>query len=218
MPINSCKKLPVKVRYLGLCDYAVVLQAMQQFTAERQQDTADEIWCLEHQPVFTQGMTAQPSDILVPGLPVLQSDRGGQLTYHGPGQLVVYCLFDLARRAWGLAELLAGLHAGLLATLRTYGILAYERAGAPGLYVAEGKVAFLGLKVRRGCSYHGLSLNLAGVDLGAFACINPCGQPNLLVTQISDLLPKGQCPSMQTVTELLLLELGKYWQLQLLRV
>ncbi|WP_242469296.1 lipoyl(octanoyl) transferase LipB [Rhabdochromatium marinum] len=160
---------------------------MQDFTAARDASTPDELWILEHDPVFTLGQAGRPEHLLNPGaIPVIHCDRGGQVTYHGPGQLVVYVLFDLRRARLGVRELVQRLEQAVIAMLETQGIAGSTRAGAPGVYVAEAKIAALGLRVRQGCSYHGLALNVA-MDLAPFACINPCGYPGLQVTQLADL-------------------------------
>ena len=175
------------VRQRGRCAYQETWQQMQDFTTARDASTPDELWILEHDPVFTLGQAGRPEHLLNPGtIPVIHCDRGGQVTYHGPGQLVVYVLFDLRRARLGVRELVQRLEQAVIAMLATQGIAGSTRAGAPGVYVAEAKIAALGLRVRRGCSYHGLALNVA-MDLAPFACINPCGYPGLQVTQLADL-------------------------------
>jgi lipoyl(octanoyl) transferase len=157
------------------------------FTAERSPDTPDEIWLLEHQPVFTLGLNADRSHVLAPGdIPVIQVDRGGQVTYHGPGQLVVYTLIDLKRARLGVRDLVSGLENATIGLLSDFGIESAARCDAPGVYVGGRKVASVGLRVRRGCSYHGLALNVA-MDTKPFARINPCGFDDLSVTQLEEL-------------------------------
>jgi lipoyl(octanoyl) transferase len=171
---------------------------MQAFTDQRTADTGDQVWVLEHSPVFTLGQAASRDHVLLPGeIPVVQVDRGGQVTYHGPGQLVVYPLLDLKRLGLGIKALVELLERAVIETLEHYGIQAARRAGAPGVYVAGRKIAALGLRVRRGCTFHGLSLNVA-MDLAPFARINPCGFAGLEVTQVSNL---GGPEDLQTVSE-----------------
>jgi lipoyl(octanoyl) transferase len=178
---------PLIVRQLGLSDYLQTYRAMQNFTTERTPGTADELWFLQHPPVFTQGLNGKPEHLLAPGaIPVIPIDRGGQITYHGPGQLIVYCLLDLKRSATGLRQLVSALEQSVIGLLAGYGISANSRADAPGVYVDDAKIASLGLRIRRGCSYHGLGLNVA-MDLQPFQRINPCGYPGLRMTQLYDL-------------------------------
>ena len=168
-------------------EYEPIWRAMQHFTAERDADTADEIWLLQHPPVFTLGLAGKPEHLLRDiGVPLLQVDRGGQITYHGPGQIVAYLLLDLNRRRLKVRELVHAMEQAIIDLLADYAIAAARRPGAPGVYVGDAKVAALGLRVRRGCSYHGLSLNVA-MDLAPFAAINPCGYSGLPVTQLRDL-------------------------------
>lgn len=175
------------IRQLELVDYHSTWEAMKAFTEARLPDTSDEIWLLEHPPVFTLGRRGAQEHILDAGdIPVIRVDRGGQVTYHGPGQLVVYLLLDLQRYALGIRSLVALIQDAIMTLLLDYGIDASSRANAPGVYVAGKKVASVGLRVRRGCCYHGLSLNVA-MDLSPFKRIHPCGYPGLEVTQISDL-------------------------------
>jgi lipoyl(octanoyl) transferase len=175
------------LRRLGRRDYLPVWQEMQAFTDHRDADTPDELWLVEHPPVFTQGMNGKPEHLLDPGdIPVVPVDRGGQVTYHGPGQVVAYPLLDLRRRGLGVRELVQRLEFGVIDLLAGYGIEAIGRRDAPGVYVDGRKIASLGLRVRHGCSYHGLSLNVA-MDLAPFERINPCGYPGLEVTRTVDL-------------------------------
>ncbi|HEY0720963.1 MAG TPA: lipoyl(octanoyl) transferase LipB [Gammaproteobacteria bacterium] len=172
------------VRQLGRRDYLPVWQAMQQFTAERNETTIDELWLVEHPPVFTVGLNGKPEHLLAPGtLPVVQVDRGGQVTYHGPGQIVLYLLLDLRRRGLGVRTLVSLMEQAVIELLADYRITATARREAPGVYVNGAKIAALGLRVRKGCSYHGLALNVA-MDLEPFARINPCGYPGLAVTEL----------------------------------
>ena len=175
----------LEICQLGRRDYHSVWRAMQTFTDQRNVDTCDQIWVLEHPPVFTLGQAASMDHVVDPGdIPVIQVDRGGQVTYHGPGQLVVYPLLDLRRLGLGIKALIELLEQAVIQTLAYYGAQASRRSGAPGVYVAGRKIAALGLRVRRGCTFHGLSLNVA-MDLEPFARINPCGYPGLEVTQLS---------------------------------
>ena len=175
------------IRKLGLCDYHSTYEAMKSFTETRLPHAGDEIWLLEHPPVFTLGRRGAQGHILDAGdIPVIRVDRGGQVTYHGPGQLVVYLLLDLQRRTLGIRALVDVIQDATMSLLQDYGIDASARSHAPGVYVAGRKVASVGLRVRRGCCYHGLSLNVA-MDLSPFERIHPCGHPGLEVTQISDL-------------------------------
>jgi lipoyl(octanoyl) transferase len=160
---------------------------MQRFVEERGADTADELWFLEHPPVFTLGLNSRPEHLLAPGdIPVVQIDRGGQVTYHGPGQLVVYPLLDLGRAGLGVRTLVEGIERAIVGTVAQWGITAVGRRDAPGVYVAGRKLASIGLRIRKGCSYHGLALNVA-MDLEPFRRINPCGYAGLEMTQASDL-------------------------------
>ena len=179
--------MSVHVRELGLVAYEPTWQAMQRFTDERTDDTPDEIWVLEHEPVFTLGMNADPAHVLGAGdIPVVRVDRGGQVTYHGPGQLVVYPLVDLRRARLTVRGLVSALERAVIDTLAGYGIVAATRPGAPGVYVSDAKIASLGIRVRRGASYHGLALNVA-MDLAPFGRINPCGHEGLAMTQLAAL-------------------------------
>jgi lipoyl(octanoyl) transferase len=177
----------VIIRWLGLAEYEPTWRAMQRFTDERGSGTEDEIWLLEHPPVFTLGMAADPSHVLAPGtIPVIQIDRGGQVTYHGPGQLVVYPLVDVRRSPLSVRGLVVALEQAVVDYAGEHGIAAAGRRDAPGVYVAGAKLASLGLRIRRGASYHGLALNV-NMDLAPFARINPCGMAGLKVTQLKDL-------------------------------
>ena len=174
-------------RRLGLQPYEPIYRQMREFTLARTDDTADEVWFLEHQPVFTQGQAGKPEHVLAPGaIPVVQSDRGGQVTYHGPGQLMGYVLVDLGRLGYGIRSLVTRLEQATVDLLAGYGIEAAGRRDQPGVYVGERKVCSLGLRVRKGRTYHGLALNVA-MDLEPFARINPCGFQGLAMTQVSEL-------------------------------
>lgn len=174
----------ILVRHLGLQPYEPVSQAMHDFTDSRDDHTPDEIWLVEHHPVFTQGQAGKAEHVLVPGdIPVIQSDRGGQVTYHGPGQQVMYVLLNLKRRKLGVRELVTLLEQTVVDTLAEYGIDAHPRADAPGVYVGEMKICSLGLRIRKGCSFHGLALNI-NMDLSPFLRINPCGYAGMEMTQM----------------------------------
>ncbi len=175
------------IRDLGLVDYTSTWQRMQQFTDQRDDDTIDEIWLLEHPPVFTQGQAGKAEHLLFPGdIPVVQVDRGGQVTYHGPGQLVAYVLLNIKRRNLGVRQLVNLIEHSIIATLAQNDVEAYAKADAPGVYVDEKKVASLGLRVRKGCTFHGLALNV-DMDLSPFSRINPCGYAGMQMVQSKDL-------------------------------
>ena len=175
------------MRELGRVEYEPTWRAMQRFTDARAADTDDEIWLLEHPPVFTLGMAGRREHLLDPGdIPVIQVDRGGQVTYHGPGQLVVYLLMDLRRAGWGVRDVVSALERAVIDYAATLGIAAQCRREAPGVYVAGRKLASVGLRIRRGASYHGLALNVA-MDLSPFGRINPCGYAGLEMTQLAEL-------------------------------
>lgn len=174
------------VRRLGRVEYEPAWRAMQDFTARRDATTPDELWLLEHPPVFTQGQAGKPEHLIAPtAIPVVPIDRGGQITYHGPGQLVAYVLVDLKRRGYGVRELVTRLEEAVIALLAAHDVAAERRVGAPGVYVGGAKIAALGLRVKQGRTYHGLALNV-DMDLAPFALINPCGYPGLAVTQCRD--------------------------------
>jgi lipoyl(octanoyl) transferase len=175
------------IRNLGLQDYTRIWQAMQQFTDQRNANSVDEIWLLEHSPVFTQGQAGKAEHILFPGeIPVVQVDRGGQVTYHGPGQLVAYVLLDIKRRNLGVRQLVTMLEQILIQLLAGHGIEAKARPDAPGVYVNGAKIASLGLRVRKGCTFHGLALNV-NMDMEPFSRINPCGYAGMQMVQSSEL-------------------------------
>jgi lipoyl(octanoyl) transferase len=180
-------RLPVLVKELGRTRYQAVFEAMKAFTDARRPDTPDELWLTEHEPVFTQGQAGRAEHLLAPGdIPVIQSDRGGQVTYHGPGQIVGYLMFDIRRLGMTVRGLVTGIETAIVALLADYGVSAAPRPDAPGVYVGGAKIASLGLRVRRGCSYHGLALNV-DMDLEPFSRINPCGLLGMPVTQLTDL-------------------------------
>jgi lipoyl(octanoyl) transferase len=175
------------VRSLGRVEYEPTWRAMQAFTAQRTPDTPDEIWLLEHPPVFTQGQAGKPEHLIAATeIPVIPIDRGGQITYHGPGQAVVYVLVDLRRRGYGVRDLVTRMEQAVIDLLAAQGVTAERLAGAPGVYADGAKIAALGLRVRQGCTYHGLALNV-DMDLSPFAAINPCGYAGMRVTQCRDL-------------------------------
>lgn len=174
------------IRELGLCEYLPIWQKMKQFTEQRQSDTPDEIWLLQHYPVFTQGQAGKAEHIHdAKSIPVIQTDRGGQVTYHGPGQLIAYTLIDLRRRGLSIRQLVTCLEQSVIALLQQYGIQAHALCKAPGVYINRNKIASLGLRVKKACSYHGLSFNI-DMDLSPFSNINPCGLTNIGVTQLSE--------------------------------
>jgi lipoyl(octanoyl) transferase len=179
--------LPLGFRELGSVAYEPTWHAMQRFTDTRDATTPDEIWLLEHPPVFTQGQAGKAEHILFPGdIPVVQVDRGGQVTYHGPGQLVGYLMLDVRRSGLGVRDLVSRIEQALIDLLATYGLQANARHDAPGVYVDGAKIASLGLRIRRGCTFHGLALNV-DMQLEPFRRINPCGMANLPMTQLCDL-------------------------------
>ena len=215
---------PLVVKHLGLTTYAETFAAMRAFTLARDADTGDEIWLTEHEPVYTLGLAGKTEHVLNPrAIPVVQTDRGGQVTYHGPGQLIGYLLLDLKRRGLKVRELVRLIEDAVIATLADFGVAGHRRAGMPGVYVGEtksgtgtganrdtggdsddrirggAKVAALGLKVKNGCSYHGVSLNV-DLDLAPFAGINPCGYENLEVTQLKAIQPRSNRMALPAVT------------------
>lgn len=191
----------LRIRHLGRQPYGPVFEAMKDFTQTRDGDSPDELWWVEHDPVFTQGQAGREEHLLMPGeIPVVQVDRGGQVTYHGPGQIVGYPMIDIRRLGMGVRQLVSILEEGMIAVLAEWAIEAYARPDAPGVYVrgADGghtKIGSLGIRVRRGCSYHGLALNV-DMDLSPFQRINPCGYEGLAMTQVRDLVSPRPVPSM----------------------
>lgn len=177
------------VKHLGLQAYSETWHAMRSFTLTRQSDTLDEIWTVEHYPVFTQGQAGKAEHLLKPGsIPVVQTDRGGQITYHGPGQLVIYFLLDLKRRNFTVRGLVTHIEQMTIELLASYKVEAYAKPEAPGIYVNGAKIASLGLRIKRGCCYHGLALN-THMDLEPFTRINPCGFKNMPMTQLVEFVP-----------------------------
>lgn len=192
------------IRSLGIQPYPETWDAMKQFTDNRSDNTADEIWLLQHPPVYTQGQAGKPEHILNPGnIPVVQSDRGGQVTYHGPGQLVVYVLMDIARRKLSIRTLVCELERILITLLATFEVSATTKSGAPGVYINNKKIASIGLRVRKGCTYHGIALNI-DMDLKPFLGINPCGYAGLDMTQLSEYALEANINQVETVLQALL--------------
>ncbi len=202
----------VQVRDLGRVAYEPVWRAMQGFTDARTADTPDELWLVEHDPVFTLGQAGKPEHVLMPGdIPVLKVDRGGQVTYHGPGQIVAYPLLDLKRLKVGVRDYVCRIEQALIDTLDHWNILAERRESAPGVYVNGAKIGALGIRVRRGCTFHGLAFNVA-MDLSPFHGINPCGYAGLQVTSMLDL---GGPSGLDAVKPVLLDNLAKQFDLRL---
>jgi lipoyl(octanoyl) transferase len=184
----------IRVRRLGLAEYEPVWRRMQAYTDQRGEGALDELWLVQHPPVFTQGQAGKAEHILAPGaIPVIQVDRGGQVTYHGPGQIVAYPLVDIGRKGIGVRDFVCRIEEAIIRVLAQYGVSGERVAGAPGIYVNGAKIASLGLRVRRGCTFHGLALNV-DMDLEPFQRINPCGYAGLQVTQLSALVqaPLGE--------------------------
>jgi len=189
----------ILIRNLGLQPYAPVSQEMHDFTDRRDDDTPDEIWLVEHPPVFTQGQAGKAEHVLAAGdIPVIQSDRGGQVTYHGPGQQVMYVLINLKRRKIGVRELVTLLENTVINTLAQFDIVANARPDAPGVYVDGKKICSLGLRIRKGCSFHGLALNI-DMDLAPFMRINPCGYAGMEMTQVSKLVENASMDKIRTI-------------------
>jgi lipoyl(octanoyl) transferase len=192
------------VRQLGRVEYEPTWRVMQDFTARRTTDTPDELWLLEHPPVYTQGQAGKAEHLIAAtDIPVVPIDRGGQITYHGPGQVVAYVLVDLRRRGYGIRELVTRMEQAVIDLLAAHGVDAARLAGAPGVYVDGAKIAALGLRVKHGCTYHGLALNV-DMDLAPFAAINPCGYAGMRVSQCRDLgvqltLPQAEQALTQTL-------------------
>ncbi|MFT7559147.1 MAG: lipoyl(octanoyl) transferase [Flavobacteriales bacterium] len=203
----------IHVQYLGCCEYLDTWQRMKTFTDTRDDNAQDQLWLLEHSPVFTQGLAGKPEHVLADAgdIPIVASDRGGQVTYHGPGQLVVYPLISLRRLNLGVRELVTRIENSVVTLLAEYGIEAAAKADAPGVYVDGAKIASLGLRVRRGCSFHGVAINF-NMDLSPFNLINPCGFPGLEMRQVCDLLDDEKQPTFESFQRkyamILALELG----------
>lgn len=184
--VSAAPPCPPALSFLGLVDYEPTWRAMQAFTAARTPETRDEIWLVQHPPTYTQGQAGKPEHLLNPhGIPVVQIDRGGQITYHGPGQIVMYLLLDLRRWHLNVRQLVRLMERSVITLLAEYGVQAESRDDAPGVYVDDAKIAALGLKIRNGCCYHGLSFNV-DMDLRPFGNINPCGYAGMQVTQAKD--------------------------------
>lgn len=200
----------MEIRHLGRVEYEPTWQAMQAFTASRTADTPDELWVVEHPPVYTLGQAGKPEHVLHDiGIPIVKIDRGGQVTYHGPGQVVIYLLLDLGRLKIKVRELVTAIEQGVIDFLASHGVSAERRSGAPGVYVGPAKIAALGLKIKNGCSYHGLSLNV-DMDLTPFTAINPCGYAGLQVVQTKDLnIPLTATEAGEQLSQYLLLQLDK---------
>ena len=201
----------IRIRDLGRQPYEPAWRAMQSFTDERDEQTEDQIWFCEHEPVFTLGLNAAKEHLLAPGdIPVVQIDRGGQVTYHGPGQLMIYPLIDLRRAGLGVRDLVTGLEQSVVDLAAEYDVVAAARPDAPGVYVAGTKLASIGLRIRRGCSFHGMALNV-DIDLEPFSRINPCGFSNL---QMTDLKRLGGDDDVETVQARLLPHLLRHLKLR----
>lgn len=202
------------VRQLGLRDWQSVSDAMHQYTDQRHGESRDEIWLVEHHPVFTQGQAGKTEHLLMPGdIPVVQSDRGGQVTYHGRGQQIMYVLIDIKRRKIGVRQLVTALEETVIATLAQFGVEARARADAPGVYVAEEKICSLGLRIRKGCSFHGLALNVA-MDLTPFLRINPCGYAGMRMTQLQQFQPEVSVQDVQPLLVAAFARLLSYQQVE----
>ncbi len=195
----------MKVVKLGLADYQPVFEAMKQFNTQRTHDTEDELWLVEHPPVFTQGLAGKPEHLLLRNdIPVVQIDRGGQITYHGLGQLVVYTMIDFKRRHMSVRQIVSALENAIIATLAEYNIASASDPNRPGVYVGDKKIASLGLRIKNGSVYHGLALNV-NMDLSPFQQINPCGYAGLEMTQMADFLQP--CPILDEVADKLITHL-----------
>ncbi len=187
--------IPLHIRHLGLCDYTQTWEAMREYTDTRDENSPDEIWLLQHPPVFTQGQNGKAEHILDAGdIPIIQVDRGGQVTYHGPGQWVAYVLIDLKRRKIGIRQLVTAIEQAIIATLADWGVKAHNRSDAPGVYVDGAKIASLGLRVRKSRSYHGLAFNI-DMDMEPFSRINPCGLLGIRMVQLRDFVDSIQLDS-----------------------
>ena len=195
----------VLIKKLGCQPYDAIWHKMRDFTDSRDKNTLDEIWLLEHPPVFTQGQAGKAEHVLMPGdIPVVQSDRGGQVTYHGPGQLIAYLLVDIRRLGTGIRNFVSQIETAIINVLGDYQLTAIARCDAPGVYIDGAKIASLGLRVRRGCTYHGLSFNI-NMDLAPFARINPCGMANLPIVQLKEFVDNIESQSVEIQLERALL-------------
>jgi len=207
-PKDTSRHVTLRLRRLGLADYEPVWRAMQTFTDRRDEHTVDELWLVQHPPVFTQGQAGKAEHVLAPGnIPVIQVDRGGQVTYHGPGQIVAYPLIDIRRKGIGVKDFVCRVEQAIIGVMDSYGVTGERIPGAPGIYVKGVKVASLGLRVRRGCTFHGLAFNI-DMDLEPFQRINPCGYAGLQVTQLSALVAVDFQEVEQRLLEQLALQLG----------
>ncbi len=201
------------IRELGLQNYEPVWKSMMDFTNQRDDSTDDEIWLVEHPPVFTQGQAGKAEHVLAAGdIPVVQVDRGGQVTYHGPGQQVVYLMLNVRRKGFGVRDLVSYMEKAIITTLAEWNIESFARPDAPGVYVGDAKIAALGLRIRRGCSFHGLALNI-NMDLSPFQRINPCGYAGMPVTQMCDFNASSAMPAVSASLIRHLAELTGYTQL-----
>ena len=213
---------PVQIRFLGMVDYQKVFDAMKRFTQDRSATTADEIWVLQHPPVFTLGLAGEPRNLHTPidSIPLIEVDRGGEITYHGPGQIVIYLLLDLKRKKLFVKEFVRSIEEAVIQTLRAYKVIAERKPGAPGIYLSKqseveeslwgAKIAALGLKITKQCSYHGLALNI-DMDLSPFDAIHPCGYEGLRTVDLKSL---GICENIDTVAGTLLNHLQQQLQLE----
>lgn len=203
-PQTNKKLFQIKICDLGLQDYQTTWQSMTEFTEQRDANTQDQLWLVEHPPVYTMGLAAKKEHILNSyNIPVIETDRGGQVTYHGPGQIIIYLLLDLKRRNIGIKSLVQSIEQALIQLLKDYAIEAHTVDNAPGVYVANNKIAALGLRVRRNGCYHGLSFNI-DMDMAPFLGINPCGYPGLKVIQLKDLNPNYSANNISNIQQDLL--------------
>ena len=205
--------MTLEVRFLGRVDYAPTFAAMKDFVAQRLPGEREQLWICEHPPVFTLGLAGKPEHVLMPGdIPVIHVDRGGQITYHGPGQIVAYPLLDLKRLKIGVRDYVCRIEQAIIDTLGEWNIEGARKDGAPGVYVNGAKIAALGIRVRRGCTFHGLAFNIAGESVAPFQRINPCGYQGLQVTSMGDL---GGPSGMEAVKPVLLAQLARQFGLAL---
>ena len=220
--MTDMQSSPVQIRFLGMVDYQKAFDAMKRFTQDRSATTADEIWVLQHPPVFTLGLAGEPTNLHTPvdSIPLIEVDRGGEITYHGPGQIVIYLLLDLRRKKLFVKEFVRSIEEAVIQTLRAYKVIAERKPGAPGIYLSNqseveeslwgAKIAALGLKITKQCSYHGLALNI-DMDLSPFDAIHPCGNEGLRTVDLKSL---GICENIDTVAGTLLNHLQQQLQLE----
>ena len=220
--MTDMQSSPVQIRFLGMVDYQKAFDAMKRFTQDRSATTADEIWVLQHPPVFTLGLAGEPNNLHTPidSIPLIEVDRGGEITYHGPGQIVIYLLLDLRRKKLFVKEFVRSIEEAVIQTLRAYKVIAERKPGAPGIYLSNqseveeslwgAKIAALGLKITKQCSYHGLALNI-DMDLSPFDAIHPCGYEGLRTVDLKSL---GICENIDTVAGTLLNHLQQQLQLE----